>query len=652
MMKRIFYFLLFFLFLACGPDAPVPVDKMQLVSVRVGQSALSVSESTMVESVRTIVITFSKPVDPVSISGITLTAESMQTQWDLAFSTADQNKQIVAEANELFPEGADFVLTVPNTLKGEDGAAFDGISFRFEIEKKSLEIVRLEWDGTELSTTKLNTGIDLEPAFQVLFSHDVPLGALQGKVLLNGDKNYTLQFEELSSNLFTIRPEETLPDYTKLNLFFSSTLGDAVDRDFEYARYELFTRLDSTPDFPLISDEELLTLVQEQTFKYFWDFGHPVSGMARERNTSGNTVTSGGSGFGLMAIIVGVERGFITREEAVARWEQIVGFLEAADRFHGAWAHWMDGNTGRAIPFSQKDNGGDLVETAFLVQGLLTVRQFLDSGDPVEAGLISRIDFLWNGVEWSWYTRGGQKVLYWHWSPEYDWQMNLPIRGHNETQIVYVLAAASKDFSIDRETYENGYARNGAMVNGKSYYGIELPLGYDYGGPLFFSHYSYLGLDPRNLEDQYASYWQQNTAHTLINRAHCVANPNRYTGYSVDCWGLTASDNDSGYSAHSPTNDRGVITPTAAISSIPYTPEESLAAIRHFYFLLGDRLWGEYGFYDAFNFSAGWVASSYLAIDQGPIVCMIENYRSGLLWDLFMSAPEVQSGLDKLGFTY
>ena len=255
-------------------------------------------------------------------------------------------------------------------------------------------------------------------------------------------------------------------------------------------------------------------------------------------------------------------------------------------------------------------------------------------------------------MEWDWFTRGGEEVLYWHWSPEFDWEMNHAIRGHNETLITYVLAASSPTHSIDSSVYHKGYARNGEIVNGVDYYGIKLPLGEELGGPLFFSHYSFLGLDPRNLSDRYANYWEQNVNHSLINRQYCIENPNNFEGYGADCWGLTASDNHQFYGAHSPTNDLGVITPTAAVSSIPYTPEQSLQAIRHFYYELGDRLWGDYGFYDAFNQSQKWWTDSYLAIDQGPIVIMIENYRTGLLWDLFMSAPEVGEGLQKLGFSF
>jgi hypothetical protein len=410
--------------------------------------------------------------------------------------------------------------------------------------------------------------------------------------------------------------------------------------------------VDESPKFPVVTDEALLTLVQQQTFKYFWDFAHPVSGMARERNTSGDVVTSGGTGFGLMAMIVAIERGFISRSEGIERLKKIVTFLSSADRFHGTWPHWLNGSTGKVIPFSADDDGGDLVETSFLIQGLLTVREYLNPGVTEENNLIADINALWQTVEWDWYTRDGQDVLYWHWSPRVGWAMNHQVRGHNETLITYVLAASSPTYAIEVNVYHKGYAKEGAIANGKTFYGKVLPLGEDFGGPLFFSHYSFLGLDPRNLEDAYASYWTQNVNHTLINRSYVIDNPKDFIGYSENSWGLTASDNHQGYSAHSPLNDLGVITPTAALSSFPYTPGQSMEALKFFYYTIGDKLWGAYGFYDAFNSTEGWYADSYLAIDQGPIIVMIENYRTGLLWDLFMSAPEVQQGLTDLGFTY
>jgi hypothetical protein len=310
----------------------------------------------------------------------------------------------------------------------------------------------------------------------------------------------------------------------------------------------------------------------------------------------------------------------------------------------------MNGNTGITEPFSANDDGADLVETAFMIQGLLTVRQYLNEGSTFEAELIDKINILWEEVEWDWFTQD-QNTLYWHWSPNSGFSMNMQIKGYNEGLIVYFLAAASPTHPITAEVYHDGWASNGGMVNGNNYLGINLPLGYPFGGPLFFAHYSFMGLNPENLQDNYANYWTQNVNHSLINRQFCIENPNNYVGYSEDCWGLTASDNHQGYSAHSPTNDKGVITPTAALSSMPYTPDESMDAMRFFYYTIGDKLWGEYGFYDAFNFTEGWVASSFLAIDQGPIVVMIENHRTGLLWDHFMSAPEVTTSMELLGFS-
>lgn len=404
-----------------------------------------------------------------------------------------------------------------------------------------------------------------------------------------------------------------------------------------------------------MSDEELMTLVQKQTFLYFWDYAHPVSGLARERsNGSDDIVTIGGSGFGVMAIIVGVDRGFVSREEGAERILKIVRFLSSKDidSYHGFWAHWMNGAKGETIPFSRKDDGADLVESAFMFEGLLAARQYFTKDNPTEQAIRGTIDGLWRQAEWNFFTQGDD-VLYWHWSPNNGWAMNHAIKGYNECHIAYILAAASPTYPIDADVYHRGWANSNTFLNGREYYGMKLPLGNDreMGGPLFFAHYSYMGLDPNGLKDNYADYGQQMKAHTLINRAYCIDNPKGYKGYGEKCWGLTASDNHVGYSAHSPGNDLGVITPTAALASMPYAPEYSLEAMRYFYEELGDRLWGEYGFKDAFNLTENWFAPSYLAIDQGPIVVMIENYRTGLIWKLFMSHPDIQQGLKRLGFT-
>lgn len=410
------------------------------------------------------------------------------------------------------------------------------------------------------------------------------------------------------------------------------------------------------------TDSQLLDTLQRQAFDYFWEGAEPTSGLARERIHLDNIypthdkdiITIGGSGFGLMAILVGVERGFISREEALRRFETAIDFLEKADRFHGAWPHWLM-PTGKVAPFSTKDDGGDLVETAFLIQGLLTVKEYFRDGNDREKLLVEKIQKLWEEVEWDWYTKNGENVLYWHWSPNYAWEMNFPVGGYNEALVMYVLAAASPTHPIKKEVYEKGWARSGAIANDTIFYDLRTELDhYEHDsspvGPLFWAHYSYLGLNPRGLSDQYADYWKLNTAHAQIQYRYCVDNPNNFKGYGEDCWGLTSSYSMKGYAGHRPDQDLGVISPTAALSSMPYTPEQSMRFLRHMY-EEQDSLIGKYGPFDAFSLEKEWYLPRYLAIDQGPIPVMIENHRSGLFWKLFMSNTDVQRGLNTLGFT-
>ncbi|HMR86672.1 MAG TPA: glucoamylase family protein [Saprospiraceae bacterium] len=400
-----------------------------------------------------------------------------------------------------------------------------------------------------------------------------------------------------------------------------------------------------------MDDVALMDMVQKYTFRYFWDDAHPTSGMAKERNSSGDIVTSGGSGFGIMSILVAIENGYITRTEGVNRIIKIISFLQFAERFHGVYPHWMNGKTGKAVAFSQFDNGGDLVETAFLMQGLLSARQFFDAGNSSEKAIRDIITKLYEDVEWDFYSRNNSGVLYWHWSPNYAWQMNFPLRGYNEAMIVYILAIASPTHPVPASYWNTGWTSNANYKNGNSWYGHKLLVGPAYGGPLFFAHYSFLGFDPRGIKNKEVNYFINNRNHTLINRGWCIANPLNHKGYSAECWGLTASDNPFGYSAHEPgPKDNGTITPTAALSSMPYTPSESMDALRYFYFIEGEKLFGKYGFYDAFNARVNWYADSYLAIDQGPIVCMIQNFRTELLWKQFMKNPEIKPALDAIGF--
>lgn len=421
----------------------------------------------------------------------------------------------------------------------------------------------------------------------------------------------------------------------------------------------------SKEDTSVISEDSLLNLVQYQTFQYFWNGAEPISGMARERihmddfypYHDKDIITSGGSGFGLMALIVGIERGFITREQGISRFEKIINFLENAETFHGAWPHWWYGTTGKVYPFSEKDDGGDLVESSFLAAGLLTLRQYLNMENQLENNLIGRINTLWKNIEFDWFAKDNEsaltadkKVLYWHWSPNYGWDMNFKIKGYNECLITYVLAASSPTHSISPEVYHQGWASSGHIAHN----GVKMALKHSKNspvGPLFWAHYSYLGLNPKNLKDRYANYWKHNQTHAQIHYKHSVDNPNEFIGYGEKCWGLTSSYSIKGYSEHKPDRDLGVISPTAALSSFPYTPKESMKMLKYLY-QEADTLIGEYGPFDAFSIHHNWYLPRYLAIDQGPIPVMIENYRTGLIWKLFMSAPEVQSGLKKLDFSF
>jgi hypothetical protein len=520
----------------------------------------------------------------------------------------------------------------------------------------SFDIIGQTVDAKAFNATQTLYGVNGKPVIEVAFSDKVDRSTVSSAITFYNKSQssvavpVTISYQRSDSSVI-VTPTSNL-SYLSEYVFAISTAVKSVAGKNSSGRADLdfVTQIDSSDKFAQISDAALLDLVQQQTFKYFWDFGHPVSGLARERNTSGETVTSGGSGFGVMAMIAAVNRGFITRQQALSRIQTIVGFLKnTAQKFHGAFPHWLNGTTGVVIPFSTQDDGADLVETSYMAMGLLTARQYFNGTDAAEAALRADINTIWSGIDWNFF-RQGRSVLYWHWSPNYGFALNHAIQGWNETLITYIIAASSSTHGIEKAVYDSGFARNGNMRNGNPYYGYQLPLGEPYGGPLFFEQYSFMGVNPTGLTDAYANYQTQTVNHTKISYEYCKANPKGWYGYSDQGWGLTASDIPNGYTASSPTNDVGVIAPTAALSSFPYTPTESTKALKFFYYKLGDKLWGPYGFYDAFRLQDAWFANSYLAIDEGPIVVMIENYRSGLLWNLFMSCPEVKAGMQKLGF--
>jgi hypothetical protein len=408
----------------------------------------------------------------------------------------------------------------------------------------------------------------------------------------------------------------------------------------------------------VMTDDELLTTVQEAGFRYYWEAAEPHSGMTRE-NTPGDDdiVAVGASGFGVMAIIVAADRGFITHQQAIDRLLRVTEFLAAADHYHGAWPHFLSGSTGHRLPvFDMYDNGADLVETSFMMEGLLAARQYFKQDGPSGQELYQRITKLWRGVDWNWFRATPQHdALYWHWSPEYAFHIANRLTGWNEVMITYLDAIASPSHGIPASDYYSGWVGEGIgnqYANGKSYFGIKLDVGGNTGGPLFFTDYSFMGFDPRGIRDRFTDYFDNNRAQALINQQYCIHNPHHWQGYGEDTWGLTAVDGPEGYVPYEPTFDLddGTIAPTGAISAFAYTPQPSMAALKHFYRDLGAQVWSIYGFRDAFNLQKNWYSGITMGLNQAPMVVMIENQRSGLVWKNFMANSEFQSALKNIGF--
>lgn len=418
-----------------------------------------------------------------------------------------------------------------------------------------------------------------------------------------------------------------------------------------------------------LTDDQLLDMVEAGCFRYYWEAGHPKAGLAPEVLPGDpNLLAMGGNGFGVMALIVAANRHFVTREQAAGRMLKIVRFLARADRFHGAWPHFLNGDTGKVVAFfGPYDDGADLVETAFMMQGLLAARQYFDRDNAAENEIRTTITRLWHEVDWAWFRKNPDSpVLYWHWSPDHGFYISHPLVGWNETMIVYLLAIASPTHPVPASMYYTGWAGTSDLqlryrrgwsrttqgdhyVNGNTYYGIKLDVGEGVGGDLFFTHFSFMGFDPRGKRDRFTDYFDNNRALARINQAYCIANPRGFVGYGANCWGLSAGVN-SGGGQPQPRDDNGTINIMASLASMPYTPHASMAALKHFYRDLGPKTWGIFGFHDGFNETQNWYEEVYMALNQAPITVMIENHRTGLVWREFMKNPEIQPALDAIGF--
>jgi len=496
---------------------------------------------------------------------------------------------------------------------------------------KSLDVVP---SVTEFTATGYDSNTEL--------NWDFPLEYLSYRIYasFDGGESYEIRDETKDSVYLDFVPEEAKNStvHYRITAFVQEKESEPVE---------------NTAEIKDFTNEELLDMFQHYSFRYFWEGAHQATGMAMERiSGDGTTVASGATGMGLMAMIIAYEREYQPREEIKDRVLKIFEFLENCSRYHGAWSHWYNAETYHTKPFTTPDDGGDLVETSYVAAGLIALRNYFSGSDTKSTQIREKASQLWEGIDWGWY-RQGQNVLYWHWSPNYGFQMNMKIKGWNECMITYIMAASSPTHNVQKEVYDQGWASSGGIASKRTFYNYEINLSPDWGGPLFWLHYSFLGINPHELEDQYADYWQELVNTAMIHHAYAIDNPLGHTNYSDKCWGLTSSDDPTGYVAHRPHGvDNGTISPTAALASMPYTPEESMKALKYFYRERGSDLFGIYGPYDAFNDNHNWVKKGYIGIDQGPIVVMIENYRTELLWQNVMKDADIQTGLDKLGIQY
>lgn len=461
-------------------------------------------------------------------------------------------------------------------------------------------------------------------------------------------------------------PFETLENPLPMVNVFSDVLGESEITRYYQVRLSSVGNVSKDGEWSEVVSattipferEGFLTEVQEAGFRYYFDYANlgsnlPQEGIKPVDSWGPNMVSAVSTGMYFFNIAVGIEREFITREEGVAHVTKALKFLsEKTERIYGAFPHWIDGYTGEVIPFSDTDNGADMVETAIIAKGLIFAREFFDGDDPQEKMIREISDRLWREIEWDKFIKepGVENVMIWHWSPDHGFS-DLPIVGFNESEIAYLLGIGSPTFPIDPTCYWEGWVgKNADYFNPRIVEGLEGPiklqLTHDYGIPMFVMHYSYLGLDPRKLPLPEGNLFEEFEQLTLANHDYCRMNSHRYKGYDR-YWGLTASLDPDGYRAHHPIHDdNGTISPTGAISSIAYQPEKVILMMEEMYLKEGGKLWGPFGFYDAFNPTRDWVATAYIGIDVGPIAPMIENHRSGKLWEVFMKAPEINKAID------
>lgn len=399
----------------------------------------------------------------------------------------------------------------------------------------------------------------------------------------------------------------------------------------------------------------LLDTLQYSAFKYFWLEANPVNGLIKDRSASWSPCSIASAGFGLTAICIGIDRGWVTREAGRARvlatlntfWNGPQG-TDAAGTigYQGFFYHFLDMNTATRVWDSELSS----IDTALLLAGMLEARQYFDTADPLDVEVRTLVDNIYRRVNWE-FMRNSGSALRMGWKPGTGFAGFGNWIGYNEAMIMYILALGSPTYPVPTTCWNvwvSGY--NWATYYGQSY--VVFP-------PLFGHQYSHCWIDFRYIQDPYMAfrgitYFENSRRATYAARSYCIDNPFGWVGYGENEWGLTASDDPWGYLAHGAPpaqNDNGTITPTAAASSIVFAPEIVIPTLHHFFDAYGPQLWGSYGFKDAFNRTQNWWATDVIGIDQGPIIIMIENYLTRSVWNRFMQNADIQAGLARAGFT-
>ncbi|MDM7914397.1 MAG: glucoamylase family protein, partial [Candidatus Eisenbacteria bacterium] len=403
-----------------------------------------------------------------------------------------------------------------------------------------------------------------------------------------------------------------------------------------------------------LTNEALLDTLQRTAFDFFWNEANPANGLIKDRSTPGSACSIASVGFGLSAILIGIDHGWITRDEGRARilttletfWNGPQGTApDGMIGYKGLFYHFLDMNTATRT----WDCELSTIDSALLFAGILDAREYFTTDDPVDVQVRTLADSLYYRADWNFFRNGNPGILM-GWRPGTGFAGFGQWVGYNEAMILYILAIGSPTHPVPASSWNTW----------TSGYHWQTQYGYTYVifPPLFGHQYSHCWIDFRYIQDAHMrgrgiTYFENSRRATLAQRNYCIANPFGHIGYGANLWGITACDGPDGYAAHGappPQNDDGTIAPTAPAGSIPFTPDESLAVLQNLYDNYRAMLWGPYGFRDAFNLDRGWWDTDYIGIDQGPIVLMIENYRTGAVWERIERNGDVQWGLHLAGF--